>query len=292
MSTHYELFFVTLEAVPPDRAAFERHFVSRPHYEVAKGRARYENEDTGVTFSFEIAPQQAPVSGRPRAWARFVLDFVRPSLFAEEATQELDPFTARFGDGVLDAGDAAHTRYSTHAFLKSWEAGNRAACGRYRAGVPGPPFVMPRSRLLSVWNWNFRRRALQAEEGEDVFVPRVWFIRTGSEVSTAMIWPDAMAIRAPQVDYVIFSRDALAPRNQLGRRPDVAVAAWESIVTSITGSVFYDSPLVNWRIVSNPVLIGLAQRVASLKGTDEMPEIVAPDKILDREGFANDHDGG
>jgi hypothetical protein len=286
MSSRYELFFVSTEPVLPDRAAFERHFAQRERYAIDKGHAHYENQDTGVAFSFDIALNPPPPSGRPRAWARFVLDFVRPSFFAEEATKELDLFTSRFGRDVLDAGDAEHTSFSAPAFLRSWETGNRAALGPYRPATHGR-MVMPRGRLLAVWDWNFRRHALQSQEGGDVFVPRVWFIRMGNEIATSVIWPDAMAIRVPQVDQVIFSRDALAPRGKLGRRPDVAVTPWRTIAASITGSAFYDSPLVSWRIVSSPVLIGLAQQVAALPGAGEMPEIVASQDVLDLEGFAD-----
>ncbi len=76
------------------------------------------------------------------------------------------------------------------AFLKAWELGNREACGTYRGDSATDPPTMVRSRLLSVWRWNYERSELQRNEGEAVFVPRVWFVRVGSTVATAVIWPE------------------------------------------------------------------------------------------------------
>ena len=61
-----ELLFIPQGVLRPDRAAFERYFAARDHYTVKKGHARYENEDTGVDFSFEDMPDPA---ARPSAGA-------------------------------------------------------------------------------------------------------------------------------------------------------------------------------------------------------------------------------
>ena len=54
----------------------------------------------------------------------------------------------------------------------------------------------------------------------------------------------------------------------------------------VTGDAFYDSPLVSWRVTDPLVLTGLAQTVHRLPA-NEMPPLVPPDKVLDREGFAD-----
>ena len=283
----YELLFVPSSAVVPNRAAFERYFAKRDNYAVKKGTARYTNEDTGVDFVFECSSETADgPSSRTRPWARFSLEFVRPSFFAEEATRELEPFTGQFGTTVIDPQNPSVTTYTTPALLKGWEAGNREACGPYhRKGVADPRFTLPRSRLLATWQWNYRRKALQEGERDGLFVPKIWFIRTDERVATAVIWPDAMPMRAPQVDYVIFSRETLAPRGLVGKRSDVAVVPWSQVSPLVTGDAFYDSPFVSWRVTDPFVLTGLAQTVHRLPGND-MPALVPPDKVLDREGFA------
>ena len=281
----YELQFVPSSAVVPNRAAFERYFSKRDNYAVKKGTARYTNEDTGVDFLFECSETSAP-SSRDRPWARLLLAYVRPSFFAEEATREIEPFTTQFGTSVIDPQNPSVTTYRTPEFLRAWQAGNRDACGPYHGwGVSDPRLTLPRSRLLAAWQWNYRRKALQEGERDGLFVPKIWFIRTEDGVATGVIWPDAMPMRAPQVDYVIFSREMLAPRGLVGRRSDVAVVSWSQISPMVTGDAFYDSPLVSWRVTDPLVLTGLAQIVQRLPG-DDMPAIVPPDKVLDREGFA------
>lgn len=286
MARRYQLSFVSLNALVPDRIAFERYFARRPHYVVQNGRATYLNDETGVGFSFESVAPPPTISGQPRTWARFTLDFMRPSFFAEEATRELEPFVEQFGAPVRDASDASHVSYSASAFLKAWELGNREVCGAYRGDTATDPPTMVRSRLLSVWRWNYERSELQQSEGETVFVPRVWFVRVGNAVATAVIWPDATAIRAPQVDYVIFSRQPLEGAPNADGRPDLVVLPWATVSSSITGSVFFESPLVSWRIVSRPVLTGLSELVGSHPSATELPAIVPSEGILDREGFA------
>jgi hypothetical protein len=285
----YELSLFPQRAVRPGRAAFERYFAARDNYTVRKGKARYDNEDTGVYFSFEfIADPPRLGVGREPPWATFRIDLFRPSFFAEEASHELTAFTTAFGPAVTEFGSADADSYTQTAFLRSWEMRNRRVCGPFPARVaPGdPPFAMVRRRLLAVWQWNYRRKALQVEEGAGVFVPRVWFMRTDEGVATTIIWPDAMAVRAPRVDHVIFSRHALAPRRRLrGRRPDVAVVPWATIATSITGSAFYDSLLASWRVSDRRVLNALTEVVATLRGASDIPEFVPADKVLDREGF-------
>jgi hypothetical protein len=149
-------------------------------------------------------------------------------------------------------------------------------------------FVLPRSTLLATWQWNYRRKALQREEGDGLFVPKVLFIHVNHGVATSVIWPDAMPIRAPKVDYVMFSRERLAPRGLVGHRSDVTVTPWREISQLVTGDAYYDSPLVSWRVTDPRILTGLARRVAGLTSASQMPPLLSPDKVLDREGFAHE----
>jgi hypothetical protein len=284
----YELHFAPAGPVVPDRAAFERHFAGRDHYTVGKGVARYENDDTDVSFTFEFLTEPPARSGDVPAWARLSIDVVRPSFFAEESLPELEAFAARFGGGIRYPDGVTSGVYNRAIFLRTWEEMNRLACGPYPADAPPDkqPFTLPRARLLPIWQWNYRRAQLQAQGGDSLFVPRIWLVRLGQGVGTAVVWPDAMAVRTPQVDLVIFSREILAPRTRTRPRPDVAVAPWAVIAGSITGQAFFDNQIANWRITDERVLNGLARTVASLRGTTEMPDVVSAETVLDRECFA------
>ena len=283
----YELYFIASTAAVPDRASFERHFAGRARYSVVKGAARYANEDTDASFAFDCLASKYPNLRGPRPWARFTLDYRRPSFFAEESLPELQAFSERFGASAVYPGPTP-APYTTPAFLRSWEEGNREACGPFPDAAPPNerPLVLPRAQLLAVWQWNYRRKALQAEEGGALFVPRIWFVRTAGGVGTCVVWPDAMAARVPQVDTVVFSREALAPHSSLGRRPDAAVVPWSAIAGSITGQAFFDSQIANWRVTDRRVLTGLAKAVVSFRGTTDLPDLLTGEMVLDREGFA------
>ena len=286
----YQLSFAAGPGAP-DRAAFERYFTGRPRWTVDKGHARYQHDDTGVTFGFHYATGPAGTDAQPRPWAVFALALPRASFFAEEATHELSAFVARFGAALIPSPHASMATFTVPDFQRSWEEVSRAACARLSVTSHEPPFPMPRSRLLTSWKWNAGRRALQDQEG-DVFVPRVWFIRTAGGVGTCVIWPDAMAVRVPQADHVIFSRDELAPRTRLGRRPDVAVAPWSLIAPSITGDAFFDHQLANWRVTDPRVLKGVMRLVSKLRGATDMPEFLPPDAVLDEEWFVRSRKSG
>ena len=219
---------------------------------------------------------------------RFAMDVVRPSSFAEESLPELEAFAARFGGPARYPGDPVVAPYNRARFLRSWDEMNRQACGSFPADAPAQsqPFTLPRARLLTIWQWNYRRTSLQAQEGESLFVPRIWLVRLDDGVGTAVVWPDAMAVRTPQVDLVIFSRAVLAPRTYAGTRPDVAVAPWSVIASSITGQAFFDNQIANWRITDERVLNGLARTVVGLRGTTQMPDVLPADSVLDREYFS------
>jgi hypothetical protein len=279
----YQLAFLAAGPVRPDRAAFERYFSGLPHWSVGKGLARYANEDTDVSFSIHYV---APSTDLRQPWAVFTLALPRPSFFAEEATHELTPFASHFGAAI--AAGSGVLEYSVPVFQREWEESNRRSCGplvaHLRAGEP--PFTMPRAELLAAWGWNFRRRAVQQQEGNSLFVPRIWFLRNEHRAGTCVIWPDLMAIRVPQVDFVIFSRDDVRPRHIAGRRADIAMASWSTIVRSITGDAFYDTPPANWRVHDTRVLNAISTLVSGLRGTTDMPEFLPSDAVLDVECFA------
>jgi hypothetical protein len=285
----YDLYFIAPTPAVPDRAAFERHFDGREHYAVAKGTASYTNEDTDASFSFDCLPSGSPALPDlpgPRPWARFTLALPRPSFFAEESMPELRAFTEQFGDAVVRQGGAGVE--TTASFLRSWEDDNRAACGPFPVGAPPgerPP-TLPRAQILAVWQWNYGRKARQAEEGNVLFVPRIWFVRTDEGVGTCVVWPDVMAARIPQVDAVVFSRGTSAPHEGLSQRSDVAVLPWSVVAGAITGPVFYDSQIANWRVTDRAVLTGLAKAVSKGWGASDLPEFLTADRVLDREGFA------
>ena len=146
---------------------------------------------------------------------------------------------------------------------------------------------MPRHDLLVAWTWNYHRRVLQAHEGDGLFVPRIWFLRTTEGMVTCMVWPEAMAARVPKVDYILFSRGAFAPEPALSE-PQVAFVPWASIAPIISGSAAYDSLSISYRVTEAPMLEALARLVAHLPETRKLPDVIPLHTVLDDEAFPRD----
>lgn len=282
----HELFFVSSAPLMSPQAAFDHYFEGRANYKVTRGLARYENDDTGVGFTFDCTGETVVAPGTPRPWARFIVELLRPSFFAEEATREIEPFVRHFESGVLDVPGAPPAPYSPATFLRNWHAASRTEYARAQAAAEqsGVPLSrMSRAALTSAWRWNFHRRVLQSHEGDGLFVPRIWFLRTGGGMATSVIWPEAMAARVPQVDYVIFSRGAFAPPRR--GSSDVVLVPWEQVIETIKGSAAYDSLGVSWRVVEPEMLDALGTVISTVTATKQLPDLVPLDTVLDVEGF-------
>jgi hypothetical protein len=182
----YDLYFHARPA--PSADDFVEYFSARPKYKVSATRARYENADTGVYFSFDFVHDRDQsvhgVEGAPaeldKRWASFELNYYRPSVFALEAAPELEAFVERFGSGVRDPQvDGMGESFSTEGFLRAFTQGNRFAVSAIHsdAGVPAPP-TRAKAELQAIWRWNIDRQRLQADLGARVFVPKIVFLST------------------------------------------------------------------------------------------------------------------
>jgi hypothetical protein len=286
----YEIFFVSFNAMTSPQVAFEHYFEKRPLYRTGHGTALYENADTGVSFAFDCTADPVVPPGTLHPWARFMIELLRPSFFPEEATREIEPFIRHFEARVLEAPGTPPVAYSPASFLRHWHDASRreyqqalATAERQRL----PLSRMPRRALMAAWQWNYHRRVLQTHEGDGLFVPRIWFLRTNDRMATSVIWPEAMAARVPQVDFVIFSRGAFAADSEslAAGRADVALIPWDEVQPAIHGSAVYDSLSVSWRVTDPAMLEALADRVARAPSTPRLPDVVPLDTVLDDEGF-------
>jgi hypothetical protein len=283
----YELFFATSAPLASPQAAFERYFEKRPPYKNGRGVARYENADTGVGFTFDCTSEPLATPGSARPWARFTIELLRPSFFPEEATREIEPFVRHFESRVFEVPGAEPAEYSPAGFRRAWHDASRRAYEEAlqtarQAGVTLSR--MPRRALHAAWQWNYHRQGLQTHEGDALFVPRIWFLRSGEEMSTSIIWPEAMAARVPQVEYVLFSRGAFEHDASSGRS-DVALVSWDTVAPAFSGSTCYDSLSVSWRVTDPEMLASLAKVVSSTPPTRKLPDLVPLDTVLDEEGF-------
>ena len=241
----YDLYFVGTPR--PTLDEFCDHFQNRSHYKLQASQAWYNNDDTGVYFSFdfETADDSNPADpDEAQRWASFDINYYRPHFFADEALLELEAFVSRFGRLVSDPQNdgMGDSEFSAEGFLRGWRSGNTFAHSAIASSHrPELPPARPAAELSAIWNWNVRRRVYQGEVGEAVFVPKISFFRVSGRVCSATVWADGMSVVLPKTDIVLIYRDELAPTPE---QRGAAVVSWDEVTTVLAGCRIGIDPLV------------------------------------------------
>lgn len=216
----YDLFLKS-ESATLTEDHFESYFSARPHYTLNSSQAFYENEDTGVYFSFDYAPDEMGV-------VAFNLNYYRPHFFGLEAAPEVGAFIAAFNLTIDDpqTDGMGEGPFSVDGFIRGWNAGNRFGYRAILSRDDRPATqVYPTSELERIWRWNLNRAALQNRMGEALFVPKFMFFKGGTQARSAVVWPDACPIFMPKADIVIVLRDELSSSTDR----EVTVVEWPEI---------------------------------------------------------------
>jgi hypothetical protein len=212
----YDLFFIGRKFTGAD---FTGYFSSRPNYKTEGPHAVYENEDTGVYFTFDLRSDDDKKSD-PESMdsdVAFNINFFRPHIFGLEAEPEVKAFVDKFALSVEDPQSNGMGRepYSSSGFLSGWNHGNEFGIKAILSDKRQDPAAIstyPAAALEKIWKWNFNRSATQRELGDGIFVPRIMFVREGAEVFACAVWGDAVPSLLPQVDRLIVPRKELAPK--------------------------------------------------------------------------------
>ncbi|MDD5260259.1 MAG: hypothetical protein PHD76_00260 [Methylacidiphilales bacterium] len=119
----YDLYFTSPKI---SREEFTSYFRSRSSYEVSDQQALYQNQDTGVYFSFDYTESEPVDEGAIKSSAAFNLNFYRPHFFALEAVDEVTAFVEHFKFLIHDPQNDGMENgpYSPEVFLKGWNHGN------------------------------------------------------------------------------------------------------------------------------------------------------------------------
>ena len=280
----YDLYFCAAHL--PSREEFAGHFAERAAFKVDGTQAWYENEDTGVYFSFDMldTEDREELGDDSDAWASFNLNYYRPSFFALEAAIELDAFVERFGAKVSDPQiEGIFDTYAREPFLHAWDHGNR--CGyeavQSSAGA-SPPHARPAEELTAIWRWNYGRNALQERIGDGVFVPRICFVTHGGQLVSTTVWGNAVPIVLPKTDSVIVGRDEFAPRGWFRKKGRTALAHWKDVEPLMSSRRSETEPLVHYFCDFDAPPADLVKWIRSLPDAGSM-EAVSADQILDAE---------
>ncbi|PMS20516.1 hypothetical protein C0Z16_34565 [Paraburkholderia rhynchosiae] len=205
----YDLYFDL--AQPTSCADIQRHFRERSHYQVSDG-AVYQNANTGVYFQFNWSRDSAQALVSHVA---FNMNYFRPHVFGLEAEPEVRAFVARFSPKIEDPQlhGMGSGPYASDRFLSGWNAGNEAA---YEAilQMQHPTrklYTLPSAVLERIWRWNSLIGQTQAKFGESLFVPKVMLLAVNGELTTVVVWGDAIPELIPDVQAVLVVRDELSP---------------------------------------------------------------------------------
>lgn len=226
----YDLYFLPGEGSALSRRDFLTFFEARENYSILGGadpQASYENENTGVTFSFEWSEgdQDEDVEEFLRGpHAAFNLNFYRPDFFSLEALPELEAFVLAFGGRVHDPqtsgmGDGV---FSKDGFLNGWRAGNSKAHQVFISRSDQQPLAVPKSINELSWCWNFGKEALQQALGEDSFVPRVFYflLENERELKRGVVWTDGIPMVLPsEIDVLVLLKTITQKRFMIFNGP-------------------------------------------------------------------------
>ncbi len=160
------------------------HFGRRSRFAVDGGRARYDNVDTGVSFSLRFEDERA---------LTLEIEVPRPPCFAVEAELVL-------------AVSGVDLEAERDDLAGGYEAANAAA---HAALVDSVHDVIEVSdRLLDrAWRWNFGREDIRRAVGRQVHVPPIWVVLhpETERPCLAAAWDGTSPALVPDVDVLVLS---------------------------------------------------------------------------------------
>ena len=292
----YDLFFKA-SGKQPDRHDFEEYFDARPHYHIDDTAVGYENENTGVYFTFELsdsagdADEFGPDEGEldtsvddaaDAYWVVFTMNYGKPNFFALEAATEVGAFIEHFNLSVAD-----RENFSDADFLALWKAGNAAACGTMAAVKKGVTFTTLSADILEInWRWNLGVEKLREEIEEHLYVPTIAYVKQNGCVKSAVVWLDEIPICLPKVDLVIIGLKTSAPADDAENGDEELVACeWDRIVPFMSDFQCAQEPILHYKIAFEERPRKLFEFILSLPTCSDDMEGLGRDEVFDAELF-------
>jgi hypothetical protein len=171
----------------------------------------FENENTEVYFSFDlnepVLELEEPGDEYQYTHISFNLNFLRPDFFGQEAFLFVDKLIQDLGLYIDNPQDDGHEDYPRQPkkgeLYKNWSEINAQQSARFYEELELSYYPLSASNKL--WQHNFNKEKLQAELGEEYFVPRVLVLQalTDKRIITLAIWPENLPILVPDVDYFL-----------------------------------------------------------------------------------------
>ncbi len=276
---------------------FKKYFSSRPHYQVDIPSTLYQNEATGVYFVVDyrdismegLESKEEQVDAESDEDGSFPIavniNLFRPSYFIREIEPEITNLVRAFDMQAFDPQIAGESNweYSREAFVNAWNSSNEFGYSAFlRDGDKSKIHSLASARLHNTWQWNFQKDALQARLGESVFVPSIFFLNIDGGVVTTAVWPDAIPIAAPPVDYYLVMRKDLAPRGWFSAKEDQTLLDVKNVAALFERhrrQTEREYLVLNYLEPPKE----LREFVRSLPAVKSKFEGISPDQVLDRE---------
>ncbi len=284
----YDLFFKKKNGKDFLLNEFEDYFSSRPHYKVEGVQAHYENKNTGVYFLMEYNDVKEVIDTSETTsedWqVSLNLNFVRPHIFATETEPEVHSFVKHFKLLIKDIQNDGNPTdiYTTEDFIRGWNIGNKFSYDSI--GKSNPEIrkrVLPAADIERYWQWNYKRIILQDSLKEDIFVPKISFHISNGDVKSFIVWSDAVPTLFPVVDTVVVFRQSLRPTSGFSKKQsDFTIVEYSKIIPLLGDEQISDSNLKYRTLLSADDAV---KYVSSLPASDEQPNPIAMDSVLDKE---------
>jgi hypothetical protein len=169
----------------------------------------YENEDTGVYCSFEYdnpADQEAYEGFEPTGFL-FNINYMRPRFFGLETFPLVEALVNELDLYILNPqiDTEMPARPAKGSVFENWNKSNL----RISAENFEPLDCTYISPEISdrAWRYNFNKRRLQEQLGNNYFVPRLSFMRINEDLEavTVAVWTEHIPIVIPPADYFVLA---------------------------------------------------------------------------------------
>jgi hypothetical protein len=241
----YDLYFMQKqESESTSRVEIKEYFSKRKNYKIINDQYWYQNDDTGVYFSFEhTEDNRSEEFDSFETFSKdefktinflFNLNYLRSGFFAIEALMELNAFIRNFSLIVDDPqiGGMGRGEFKKDAFIQGWYKGNYLA---YKSIIETDlqnrkNDSLPSASLVEMWRWNYGRKKLQSTLGSDIFVPVINLMRHKNRPQRWAVWADGIPQAIPKVDMLMLVRKELAPKRLFKTKQDFCLIPFSSIM--------------------------------------------------------------
>jgi hypothetical protein len=225
---------------PAERIPLQKikdYFKERQNFSINDFQALYSNRDTGIFFTFEFGGHKEAGNSSILA-AVFKISYGKPHIFVLEAESELGDFIRNFDLKVSDpyGEQGGYQDYAELDFYKGWNSGNEEF---YKEVMKDKKltdiYSLPVALMEKIWRWNYHVAEMQAEQGKELFIPKVLMIDYQGVLYTAAVWTDGQPVALPRVEKLILYRRSMAHGFHIGQHEDIALSDFNTLEPLLKG---------------------------------------------------------